>query len=235
MLQHSAATKLFIQTGFNAIALKILKQQYRKWHTTHYKWFNARQLIFAYLFRPKNKFIASTVYYKNKGIFKTDGPFYFGILTNHLSANIADKGTLRVADNGNLQIGKNVKIAAGCKIYVHAVLSLGDNTYINPNTVIYCNQGITIGSNCAIAWNCQIMDYDFHEIAIDNIVKPRGAAVSIGNKVWIGAHCIISKGVTIGDNTVIAAGSVVTKDIPANVMAAGVPARVIHENVNWNT
>ena len=59
------------------------------------------------------------------------------------------------------------------------------------------------------------------------------APIKIGNHVWIGQGATILKGVTIGNNSIIAAGAIVTKDIPANCIAAGVPARVIKEDVNW--
>src|SRR5947207_10718220 len=149
--------------------MHLLKKQYRKLKTSNNKWFNFWQLLFAYFFRTKNKFIASTIQYSNKGIFNVQSPFYFGILTNNLNACVKDKGVLRVADNGTMRVGENVRIACGCKIYVHAKLQIGNNTYINPNTLIYCNQGISIGSDCAVSWNCQIMDYDFHKIIIDGV------------------------------------------------------------------
>jgi len=190
-------------------------------------------LLYAYSFRPKNKFIASTVQFINKGAFNSEGPFYFGILTNTLNATVKDRGVLRVADNGTFIAGENVRIACGCKIYIHAHLNIGHNTYINPNTLIYCNQGISIGNDCAISWNCQIMDFEFHKILIDEVEKEIGRPIFIGDKVWIGSNCIISKGVTIGNNVIIAAGSVVTRDIPSNVMIAGVPAKIIHEHINW--
>lgn len=59
------------------------------------------------------------------------------------------------------------------------------------------------------------------------------APINIGNHVWIGLRAIILKGVTIGDGAVIAAGAVVTNNVPANSVVAGVPARVMSENVNW--
>jgi acetyltransferase-like isoleucine patch superfamily enzyme len=214
--------------------MHLLKKQYRKLKVSNNKWFNFWQLMFAYLFRPKNKFIASTVQFTNKGVFNSEGPFYFGILTNTLNAGARDRGVLRVADNATFNVGQNVRIASGCKIYVHSKLNIGSNTYINPNTLIYCNQGISIGNDCAISWNCQIMDYDFHQITIDGIEKEIGKSISIGNKVWIGASCIITKGVNIADNVIVATGSVVTKDIPANVLVAGVPAKIIKQIVSWS-
>jgi acetyltransferase-like isoleucine patch superfamily enzyme len=76
-----------------------------------------------------------------------------------------------------------------------------------------------------------IMDTDFHRV--DG--RPSGdAAVSIGNRVWIGVGAKILKGVTVGDGAIVAAGSVVTRDVPAATLVAGNPARVIREQVSWD-
>ena len=95
------------------------------------------------------------------------------------------------------------------------------------------NQKIIIGDGCWIAWDVNIIDTDFHSISINGDTGETVKTVRIGNRVWIGARALILKGVTIGDGAVIAAGSVVTGDIPAGCLAAGVPARVIRERVTW--
>ncbi|MDB5251882.1 MAG: hypothetical protein JWP27_1051 [Flaviaesturariibacter sp.] len=114
------------------------------------------------------------------------------------------------------------------------ILEIGDNTMLNGVSVT-AYEHVTIGKNCHIASCTLITDTDYHPLdpatrerevlgyGIDHsIVKKK--PVTIGNNVWIGWGCTILKGVTIGDNSVIAAGSVVTGDIPANVIAAGNPA-----------
>jgi acetyltransferase-like isoleucine patch superfamily enzyme len=189
--------------------------------------------MFAYIFRPHNQFIASTVRFTNHGKIFTDGAFYFGILSNNINSSTSDRGVLRVNKNGKFSIGKNVRISSGCKIYVNGNFSIGNNSYINPNTMVFCDSRISIGDNCAVSWDCQISDCDFHTIQINEEKKLMVRPVTIGNNVWIGARCIVNKGVTIGDGAIIAAGSVVTKDVPSNVIAAGVPAKVIRENANW--
>ena len=64
-------------------------------------------------------------------------------------------------------------------------------------------------------------------------IRREGGGVRIGNKVWIATNAIILPGVTVGDGAIVAAGSVVTRDVPEKCMVAGVPARVIKENVEW--
>ena len=87
---------------------------------------------------------------------------------------------------------------------------------------------VTFGDHVFIAPNCT---FTTAEHAIDAEQRNRGLEVAlpitVGNNVWFGAGCIVLGGVTIGDNTVIGAGSVVTKDIPSNVIAVGVPCRVL--------
>ncbi|MGN0618442.1 MAG: sugar O-acetyltransferase [Ruminiclostridium sp.] len=111
------------------------------------------------------------------------------------------------ADCGkNLHIGKNVFINSGCKFQDQGGIYIGD--------------GALIGHNVVIA----TLNHDF------NPEKRRGMypkPVTVGKNVWIGSNSTICPGVTIGDNAVIGAGSVVTKDIPENMVAAGVPAKVI--------
>jgi acetyltransferase-like isoleucine patch superfamily enzyme len=83
-----------------------------------------------------------------------------------------------------------------------------------------------------IAPNVMIMDSDFHEVGLveDRVSAPgleSDADVAIGRNCWIGSRAIVLKGVKIGDNTIVAAGSIVTSDLPPNVLAAGAPARII--------
>lgn len=112
-------------------------------------------------------------------------------------------------------------------------LSLGRNSYMNAS-LIQCANSITIGDNCAIAGDVLIQDTDFHPILDENgREKPISKSIVIGNHVWICAHAIILKGVTIGDGAIVAAGAVVTKDVPARCVVAGNPAKVVRENVIW--
>ncbi|MGZ4106010.1 MAG: DapH/DapD/GlmU-related protein, partial [Tumebacillaceae bacterium] len=79
-------------------------------------------------------------------------------------------------------------------------------------------------------WDVQLMDTDFHRISANAVNTKK---ITIGNNVWIGCRVMILKGVTIGDGAVIAAGSVITKDVPPYTVVGGNPARVLKENVNW--
>ena len=108
--------------------------------------------------------------------------------------------------------------------------TVGDYFFANHNCQILDGGKITFGNYVFIAPNCT---FTTAEHALDVEQRNEGLEVAlpitIGNNVWIGAGTIVLGGVTIGDNTVIGAGSVVTKDIPSNVVAVGVPCRVLRE------
>lgn len=110
----------------------------------------------------------------------------------------------------------------------------GDNSYIGNFSTIQSSEGykVEIGKNCAISHNVRIYtttyiaDQDFNDFENREI---KGANVFIGNGVWIGANVFINPGVKIGENTIIGANSVVTKDLPNNMICGGVPCKAIRE------
>lgn len=109
-------------------------------------------------------------------------------------------------------------------------ITIGNNFYANFDCVMLDGGGIEIGDN--VLFGPKVGIYTSNH-ALDAQERVKGGCyakkVTIGNNVWVGAGVHINQGVTIGDNTVIGSGSVITKDIPANVIAAGVPCRVIRE------
>lgn len=105
-----------------------------------------------------------------------------------------------------------------------ALLRIGDHTTIGDRTEIHVAQKVTIGARCKIAWDCVIMDRNYHGIgAEEETIEP----VLIQDDVWIGCRSIILPGITIGHHSIIAAGSVVTKDVAPATLVGGNPARVI--------
>ena len=111
-----------------------------------------------------------------------------------------------------------------------ALIEIGDNSRIN-GACIHATKRISIGRNCLIAANVCILDSDGHGLAPDerHLVNPVCLPVTIEENVWIGINAIILKGVTVGRNSVVASGSVVVKDVPANCVVAGNPARVVKQ------
>jgi len=113
-----------------------------------------------------------------------------------------------------------------------ARIIIADNVGLNGTSILARSCCVSIGEGTMIGPNVTIMDSDGHAIwppenRSHNPGMENDRDVTIGKNVWIGTQSLILKGVTVGDNSVIAAGSVVTKDIPSNTLAGGVPARVI--------
>ena len=98
---------------------------------------------------------------------------------------------------------------------------------MSPGSRISASDEIVLGDGCMLANGAYITDSDWHGLydRIDRAAEP--TPVHLGHNVWVGDHATILKGVTIGDNSVVAARSVVTSDVPANVVVAGNPARVV--------
>ena len=146
-----------------------------------------------------------------------------------------EKGVRLWKCNGEIIVGDRVLIHRGCKISSYgvdskAVVKIGSQTYIGDRTEIHAGKSVEIGDGCNISWDCNILDRDYHKLGGDSeIVEP----VKICNNVWIGCRCIILKGVTIGEGAIVAAGSVVTKDVAPHSLVGGNPAKLIRENVGW--
>lgn len=145
-----------------------------------------------------------------------------------------------------LAIGEGSIVAARLRAdRPDAEISIGSRTFVGRSTIV-CAQRVSIGDDVLVSWGCQIVDHDSHALdwadrASDVSDWYRGskdwskvpcAPVVIGNRVWIGFNVLVLKGVHIGDGAVVAAGSVVTRDVPANSLVGGNPARVIRELAN---
>lgn len=143
------------------------------------------------------------------------------------------KGTLVIGDGNSFGYRPAPRLGTGEILLQarqpNATITIGEANAFSNNVSLVANEQITIGDKCLIGELVSIYDCDFHEInpATRNRSAGLTKPVSIGNNVWLGSRVMVLKGVTIGDNSVIAAASVVTKSIPANCIAAGSPAKVI--------
>ena len=131
-------------------------------------------------------------------------------------------------EKGTFVGGKNVTIYDSATI--HGDVRIGDNTWIGPYCSIDGTGGLSIGSFCCISTGTRILTHDTVKWSLSGGHEPyEYGPVSIGDCCFIGVEAIILRGVTIGDHSLIAANSLVTKDIPGFSIAAGVPARVVGE------
>ena len=135
--------------------------------------------------------------------------------------------------DATMQVDKTFSVFAGSYIRVieGGTLHIKGSGFINENVQITCGDKIEIGDGCFIGRDVIIRSYDAHQILKEGYQV--SAPIKIGNRVWIGQRAMILKGVTIGDGAVIAAGAVVTKDVPPHSVVAGVPAKVIDQDVEW--
>lgn len=177
------------------------------------------------LYRPVSCYIA-----ENSKI-NISGQLRFNLQQNEKVKNKTE-GYLILRDYAQLNILGYFDIFSGCTIGITegAKLNIGSG-YMNFGSKIHCFKEINIGDNVFISEGVTIRDSDGHEI-LDGIHR-KTKPINIGNNVWIGLNTTVLKGVTIGDGAIIAAGSVVTKDVPPGTLVGGVPAKVIKRNVEW--
>lgn len=108
-------------------------------------------------------------------------------------------------------------------------ISIGDFTIVAPGVRLSSASEISVGPNAMIAANAYLTDADWHDVYDRVFSLGKSEPIRIEDNVWIGDSAIICKGVTIGRNSVVGAGAVVVKDVPANVVVAGNPARVVKQ------
>jgi acetyltransferase-like isoleucine patch superfamily enzyme len=160
---------------------------------------------------------------------------------------------IELASGARLELGADVKLNSrnqGYHVSMHSPVKIiagraGARVRIGARTRVHgscinATELIEIGENCLIAANTQIFDSSGHDLSFEdaaNRLNTTGSSrpIRIGDNVWIGAGCMILPGVTIGDGAVVAAGSVVTKDVPSLALAGGNPARIIRSHSSRST
>ena len=214
-------------------------------------------MIHKIYIKVKNKFFLATVYEKififgiNKFIGDLSLIFFKFIYAKNFKigqdAQCWGSISLRISQNAEVKIGKNCTIVsnnnrAGITVFTKFKITalfgskiyIGENVSFNGTSLSCRTSSISIGSGTIIGPNVIIVDSDFHGIypAINrenNLDYASDRPVKIGDNVWIGMNTVILKGVNIGENSVIAAGSIVKNDIPSNCLAAGNPAKKIKD------
>jgi acetyltransferase-like isoleucine patch superfamily enzyme len=138
---------------------------------------------------------------------------------------------LQIARRGRVEFGRFVWIGDRTKIRCHeGVVEIGAKTVIGQECTISAYQRVRIGEQCVIADRAMFIDFDHGVVEVDRPIRVQGIYkrdVEVGSNVWIGYGACILRGVRVGDNSIVGTNSVVTKDVPANAVVAGIPARVI--------
>lgn len=135
-------------------------------------------------------------------------------------------------------------IGEGVKLYnvilkisgVRSIISIGKNTTFGGGNIVCGGEKthIRIGEACMLAEGLDVWNTDTHSIFKDGELCNTPANITVGNHVWTGKDVAILKGVTVGDNAIVGMKSLVTKDIPSGCVAAGIPAIIIKDGVDWN-
>jgi maltose O-acetyltransferase len=144
-------------------------------------------------------------------------------------------GRIHLRGDGEVEFGQGVTLLGDVvpiEFVSHkgACISIGDHTFINYGSSISAYEQVKIGRHCLLGHHTLILDRNEHGVEHREVVPP-SAPVVIEDHVWIGSRSIILPGIFVGHHSVVGAGSVVTKDIPANCLAVGNPARVVRRFV----
>jgi acetyltransferase-like isoleucine patch superfamily enzyme len=138
---------------------------------------------------------------------------------------------LQIGRKGEIHFGRFVWIGDRTKIRCHeGVVEIGDKTVIGQECTISAYQRVRIGEQCVIADRAMFIDFDHGVVEVERPIRQQGIYkrdVVVGSNVWIGYNACLLRGVRVGDNSIIGSNSVVTRDVPANAVVGGVPARVI--------
>ena len=151
----------------------------------------------------------------------------------HVGSRVRLRGRPAVTARGRLVVHDRVQLVstvAQLELVAESegTLEIGARSLINFGCNIVALERVTIGERCLIGPHCMIMDTGFHRVEPDRRLDPPDTApITIGRNVWLGARVVVLPGVTIGDDSVIGIGSIVTEDIPARSVAVGVPAKVV--------
>ena len=139
--------------------------------------------------------------------------------------------SLEVGAGATLELGRWSWVGHGCKLRCHeGTVSIGAKTVLGQECTISSFQHVSIGRECVIADRVMLIDFDHGTVEVERPIRLQGIYkrdVRVGNNVWVGYGACILRGVTVGDNAVIGTNAVVTKDVPANAVVGGVPARLI--------
>jgi acetyltransferase-like isoleucine patch superfamily enzyme len=175
-----------------------------------------------------------------RGSVEIKGPVHRGMVAIGYPGGVFDEKRSRTIwhNSGKITFCGSARIGSGCEISVgrNARLTIGANLAVNARTTVICRHEITIGEDCMMGWEVLLMDSDLHQIrdAVGRLLN-ENQPIRLGNHVWIACRCIVLKGATLPDDTVVAAGSTVAGGLQeCGQIIGGSPARVLRTNVRWS-
>jgi acetyltransferase-like isoleucine patch superfamily enzyme len=151
--------------------------------------------------------------------------------------------TFEIGPDARIELGRWCWIGHGTKIRSHeGVVSIGAKSVMGQECTISSFQHVSIGRECIVADRVMLIDFDHGVVEVDRPIREQGIYkrdVRVGHNVWIGYGACFMRGVTVGDNAVVGTNTIVTKDVPANAVVAGAPARVLRmreapERMRWS-
>lgn len=141
-------------------------------------------------------------------------------------------------DNNRLFINKTARFMGPCIITMDgdSTLLIGENAGIRDVQFVLKDADIEVGKLCMFSNHILLRNTDSHKVINleDNQVTNASRNIRLGEHVWIGQNATILKGVNIGNNSIVAMGTIVTKDVPANSIVAGVPSKVVKTGITWD-
>jgi acetyltransferase-like isoleucine patch superfamily enzyme len=162
---------------------------------------------------------------------RTDGFVFFG-----------RRLEIQIGREAEVRFGRFVWIGDGSKIRCHeGEVEIGAKTVIGQECTISAYRRVRIGEQCVVADRAMFIDFDHGVVEVERPIRVQGIYmrdVEVGSNVWIGYGACVLRGVRVGDNAIVGTNSVVTKDVPANAVVAGIPARIIRmreapERLTW--
>ena len=179
-----------------------------------------------------NKDVELSLANSSKIVLEKGARLNFGFFTHIFSKRRNSK--LILEEDASFVLTGKAMIQSGAMIFVGRgkTLKIGRSTFTS-NIKILAHDDITIGDNCIFGWECQIFSGDGHPIYQEESIINKDVPVVIEDNVWVGSRALILKGVRVGKGSIVAAGAVVTKNVPPNCIVAGNPAKVVKENISW--
>ncbi len=162
---------------------------------------------------------------------ETDGPVFFG-------KNLE----LQIARRGRVRFGRFAWIGDGTKIRCHeGEVAIGAKTVLGQECTISAYRRVRIGEQCVVADRAMFIDFDHGVVEVERPIRLQGIYMrdlEVGSNVWIGYGACLLRGVQVGDNSIVGTNSVVTRDVPANAVVGGIPARILRmreapETLRW--